>query len=138
MNHSGSATGYERWHDLSDSSAGVYYTVGGVSYKREYIASNPDNIIAIHITASKPGSVSFNVHLRKGQSLNRWEDYTYKVGSDTTVIGGESQGKSGVEFSAGAKIVASGGKVYTLGDHVICGNADEATIFFTAWTAYRQ
>ncbi|KAK6362599.1 hypothetical protein TWF730_000056 [Orbilia blumenaviensis] len=138
MNHSGSATGYERWLDLSDSSAGVYYTVGGVSYKREYIASNPDNIIAIHITANKPGSVSFNVHLRKGQSLNRWEDYTYKVGSDTTVMGGESQGKNGVEFSAGARVVASGGRVYTLGDYVICDNADEATIFFTAWTAYRQ
>ncbi|KAF3180043.1 hypothetical protein TWF751_011612 [Orbilia oligospora] len=128
----------ERWLDLSDSSAGVYYTVGGVSYRREYIASNPDNIIAIHITASKPASVSFNIHLRKGQSLNRWEDYTYKVGSDTTVMGGESQGKDGVEFSAGAKVVASGGKVYTLGDYVICDNADEATIFFTAWTAYRQ
>ncbi|KAF3214627.1 hypothetical protein TWF106_008986 [Orbilia oligospora] len=138
MNHSGSTTGYERWLDLSDSSAGVYYAVGGVSYRREYIASNPDNIIAIHITASKPASVSFNIHLRKGQSLNRWEDYAYKVGSDTTVMGGESQGKDGVEFSAGAKVVASGGKVYTLGDYVICDNADEATIFFTAWTAYRQ
>ncbi|KAF3186689.1 hypothetical protein TWF788_002915 [Orbilia oligospora] len=138
MNHSGSTTSYERWLDLSDSSAGVYYAVGGVSYRREYIASNPDNIIAIHITASKPASVSFNIHLRKGQSLNRWEDYAYKVGSDTTVMGGESQGKDGVEFSAGAKVVASGGKVYTLGDYVICDNADEATIFFTAWTAYRQ
>ncbi|EPS39075.1 hypothetical protein H072_7150 [Dactylellina haptotyla CBS 200.50] len=138
MNHSGSATGYERWLDVENSSAGVYYTVGGVSYKREYIASNPDDIIAIHITASKPGSVSFNVHLRKGQTLNRWEDYTYKVGSDTTVMGGESQGKSGVEFSAGVRIVASGGSVYTLGDYVLCDNADEATIYFTAWTDYRQ
>ncbi|KAK6525234.1 hypothetical protein TWF694_005380 [Orbilia ellipsospora] len=138
MNHSSSGTGYERWLDLGESSSGVYYTVSGVTYIREYIASNPDNVIAIHITASKPGSVSFNVHLRKGQTLNRWEDYSYKVGSDTIVMGGESQGKSGIDFAAGARVVASGGRVYTLGDYVLCDNADEATIYFTAWTDIRQ
>ena len=35
------------------------YTVGGINYKREAIASFPDRVIVIHLTASKPKSISF-------------------------------------------------------------------------------
>ncbi|KAH8591348.1 Six-hairpin glycosidase-like protein [Bisporella sp. PMI_857] len=138
MNHSSSVTGYERWLDLNDATAGVYYINSGVAYKREYLISSPENVMAIRIVANKTGSVSFNVAMRKGQSLNRWEDYSSKVGSDTIVIGGESEGQNGIAWSSGVRVVATGGKVYAIGNYVLCDNADEAWIYFTSWTSFRR
>lgn len=130
------AENYERWLDVEEASAGVYYEIGGVSYQREYIASNPDDIIAVKISSSEP--VSFRVHLRRGTSLNRFQDYGEKVGSDTIVMGSASGGVDGIAFAAGAKVVGSEGTVKTIGDRIIVENAASATIYFTAWTNYRK
>jgi alpha-L-fucosidase 2 len=138
MNHSSSVTNYERWLDLADGTAGVYYKVSGTTYKREYIASNPAGVIAIHITSDKAAAINFNVHLGRGDSLNRWEDYSEKSGSDAIVMGGGSGGKEAILFAAGAKVVASGGKVYTIGDYVKCEGADEAWVYFSTWTSFRK
>ena len=138
MNHSSTVKEYERWLDVADSTAGVYYVVNGVTYTPEYIASEPTGLIAIRIKADKPAAVDFNIHLRKGLSLNRWEDYSQKVGSDTVIMGGGSASVHTIEFAAGAKIVASTGKVYTIGDYVKCEGADEAVVYFTAWTSFRK
>ena len=35
------------------------YTIGDVTYTREVIASFPDRVIVMQLTASKPGSISF-------------------------------------------------------------------------------
>lgn len=139
MSHGSNIGHYERWLDLGDSTTGVYYTVDGVAYERELLASQPADLIAIRIAANQSGAVSFNIHLdRLGSSLNRWEDYTEPVGGDTTVLGGGSGGLNPITFAAGARVVASGGTVKTLGDYVICTNATEAYIYFQAWTDYRK
>lgn len=88
----GNVTDYERWLDVGDGTSGVYYSVEGVTYEREFLASEPAGMIAMRITASKEGAVSFHLHLDRGESLNRWEDYTEKVGSDSIVMGGASGG----------------------------------------------
>ncbi|RYP49314.1 hypothetical protein DL768_004939 [Monosporascus sp. mg162] len=138
MNHSASVTNYERWLDLADGTAGVYYTAGDVTYKREYMASNPEGVIAIRILPDSPGAVSFNLYLQRGSSLNRWEDYSQKEGDDAVTMGGGSGGAQSIQFAAGAKVVAPTGKVRTIGDYVICDGADEAWIYFSAWTTFRK
>ncbi len=57
-----SASNYTRSLNIRDAVATVDYEYDGVTYHREYIDSYPDNVIAIKITASKPGSVSFTLH----------------------------------------------------------------------------
>ncbi|KAI1813062.1 Six-hairpin glycosidase-like protein [Poronia punctata] len=138
MNHSNTVSDYERWLDLTDGTSGIYYTASGVTYTREYIASSPADVIAIRVAASKPGAVSFNIHLNKGDSLNRFEDYSERVGSDTTVMGGGSASAQSIGFSSGARVVSNGGTVKAIGDHVFCDGADEAWIYFTAWTTFRK
>ncbi|RYP79360.1 hypothetical protein DL770_006704 [Monosporascus sp. CRB-9-2] len=138
MNHNTSVANYERWLDLADGTAGVYYTVGDVTYKREYMASNPEGVIAIRILSDSPGAVSFHLHLQRGLSLNRWEDYSQKVGDDAITIGGGSGGIQSIQFAAGARVVAPTGKVRTLGDYVICDGADETWIYFSAGTTFRK
>ena len=58
------ATHYKRWLDLSNGITGVEYTVDGVNYNREIISSAVDQTIAVRLTASKPGMLSFETELR--------------------------------------------------------------------------
>ncbi|KAH8799165.1 Six-hairpin glycosidase-like protein [Xylogone sp. PMI_703] len=138
MDDTNGTTSYERWLDLEEGAAGMYYVSNDVEYTREYIASNPDEVIAIHITASKPGSVSFTIHLDRGSSLNRWLAYSTSFDNNTIVAGGSADGVTGIDWAAGARVTSSGGSIYTVGDYVFCSGADEATIYFTAWTSVRQ
>lgn len=63
MEHTGEVSGYKRVLDVSQSIHTVSYTIGGTNYKRETIASYPDHIFAIKLTADGPdamnGSISF-------------------------------------------------------------------------------
>jgi alpha-L-fucosidase 2 len=140
MNHTDTSTSYERYQDLEDSTVGVYYVKNGTAYSREYISSYPDDVVAVHIASNVSGAVSFQVHLRRGEapSLNRWEDYSAHVSDNTIVINGQSASHTGIEYASGAKVIASGGRVHTLGDTILCDNADEATIYYTAWTGFRK
>ena len=54
------ATNYRRSLDLDDAISVTTYKIGAVSYTREVFASFPDQVIVAHISADKPGSVSFN------------------------------------------------------------------------------
>jgi alpha-L-fucosidase 2 len=140
MNHSTSFSDYERYLDFNESITGVYYVNSGIRYSREYIASNPEDILAIRIASNVTGSVSFHLHLRRslGSFLNRYEDFSKKSNNDSIIMGGHSPSASGLGFAAGARVVARGGQIYTIGDTILCDNADEAWIYFTAHTTHRK
>lgn len=55
--HTGNYSDYMRTLDLDKAVASVAYTLQGITYKREYLASYPDNVVAIRYTASKKGSI---------------------------------------------------------------------------------
>jgi len=132
MNHGAAVQGYERWLDVSDATSGVYYTVDGVTYTREYVASKPADVIAIRIAASKPGSVSFSLSLKRGGATSK------ASGSDTVLLTSDSGGDLPIRFASGARVVPIGGTVSASGSQVTCTGADEAWIFVTAWTTVRQ
>ena len=58
----GEVSDYCRTLDISNSVSTVSYTQNGVGYTREVIASHPDDVIAIRLSADKKGSVSFKAH----------------------------------------------------------------------------
>lgn len=53
---------YKRSLDLRTAVASVDYTYDGVDFHREYIASYPDNVVAVKLTASEKGKISFKLH----------------------------------------------------------------------------
>ena len=132
MAHETTVANYERWLDVEDATSGVYYTVAGVTYSREYFASNPENIIAIHIAANRANSVSFSISLRRGSTVSTGS------GSDTIIMTGDSGGNDPMKYAVGAKVVASGGTVSVSGNQVKCTGANEAWIYVTSWTNFRQ
>src|SRR5690606_27819791 len=63
FNLPGAITHYRRELNLGDAVASCQFTVNGVQYKREYIASHPAKAILINLTATKPGQISFTAAL---------------------------------------------------------------------------
>src|SRR6188768_3156584 len=50
---------YSRELDIERAVTKTSYTVGDVTYTREALASFPDRVVVMRLTASKPGSISF-------------------------------------------------------------------------------
>jgi len=134
----GAVADYERWLGIDDAVAGAYFSVGNTTYQRDYLASQPDNIIAIRLRASKPGSINIRVRIDRGSDLNRYQGWSVPANGDSTVTGGQTADANPIVWAAGARIGSKGGKVSTLGDTVRCEGADEATVFFQSWTSYRR
>ncbi|KAN0090027.1 glycoside hydrolase family 95 protein [Hyaloscypha variabilis] len=132
MAHAPAVGDYERWLDISDATSGVYYTVEGVAYSREYVTSNPANITAIRIVASQAGAVSFSISLRRGSTVSTTS------GNDTIIMTGDSGGNDPMKYAVGARVVACGGTVSISGNQVKCTDADEAWVYITSWTNFRQ
>lgn len=57
-------TDYKRWLDLETGITSVHYKANGITYTREVFSSVPDQVIAIRLTADKPGSISFTAELK--------------------------------------------------------------------------
>ena len=49
---------YRRELDLDGGKASVSYTRDGVGFEREYFVSNPDQVMAIRLTADEPGAIT--------------------------------------------------------------------------------
>lgn len=132
MGHGSRVQGYERWLDVDESTSGVQYSVDGVSYTREYIASHPTDVIAIRVASSQAGSVSFSAAIRRGDNRSK------ASAADTIVMTGDSGGDLPIKYAAGIRVVAASGNVSVSGSQIECTGADEAWIYFTAWTDVRQ
>ena len=123
---------YQRKLDLETAIASVFYEIDSVSYKREIFTTAVDQVLVIHLTADKPGSISFNLDFDRDRNLDSLQLQNGKI-----VARGKSLGENGVAFAAMYDFVQTGGKVATVGATLSCLNADTATIFVTARTDIR-
>ena len=140
-----SVTDYKRWLDLETGISGVSYISGGVHYTREVFASAPDQVIVVHITANKPGSISFTSNLRgeRNQTHSNYATDYFRMdayGNDGLVLTGKSADYMGVEgklrYEARIKAVTEGGSIKTNGVDLIVENADAVTLYFAAATNF--
>ncbi len=61
-------TNYRRWLDIHNAVAGMTYSIDGVRYDREYIASTPDEVIAVMLHASEKGKINVDLLLKDGNA----------------------------------------------------------------------
>lgn len=126
-------TNYKRELDISNAVARTTYTINGVDYTREYLASQPDQVIAIHLTSSKPGSISFECLLNsphKYSSTKKIDDKT--LGLSVKVKFGALRGESYL------RVENKNGKAFVQNDKIIVSNSDEVTLYLTAATNYKN
>lgn len=62
---------YYRELDIERAVQKTSYTIGNVHYSRETIASFPDRVIVMHLTANKPNSISFTAFYSTPQPRDR-------------------------------------------------------------------
>ncbi|MBO4864365.1 MAG: glycoside hydrolase family 95 protein [Eubacterium sp.] len=144
---------YSRELDIRKALARTSFTMNGIRYTREVITSFPKNIMAVHLTADKPGSLSF--HAQLGRGFSPWEDkpyeeltirrqnYNHYVDSIKALPGcvqlmeATPGGKGSISFAAGIKVIPVGGTSETIGNSTIIRNANEALILLAADTTFR-
>ncbi|MBE1582637.1 glycoside hydrolase N-terminal domain-containing protein [Nonomuraea angiospora] len=134
----GSATGvseYNRSLDLTTATTTVTYLQNGVRYRREVLASAPDQVIAIRLTADKPGSITFSATFGSPQRTTRSSPDGTTVALDG--ISGDQRGLAGkVRFLALARAVAEGGSVSSSGGTLQVRSADSVTVLISIGSGY--
>ncbi|WP_040303398.1 glycoside hydrolase family 95 protein [Algoriphagus machipongonensis] len=131
-------TNYRRELDIERAVSKVTYEVDGVVYTREAIASFAENVIAVHLTASKPGMISFIASMTTPQpnaSIALNSDNELAISGTTT----DHEGVKGkIKFKSLTKIKNIGGKLTSTGTSIAVKNADEATIYIAIATNFNN
>ena len=124
-------TDYYRDLDIEKAVAKTSYKVGGVSYTREVLASIPDRVILIHLTASKPQSLSFTAYYT---TPFRNVDRKANPGNQLTISGTtmDHEGVKGmIKYKGIAQIKTAGGAYSSTDTSITVKNASEATIYIS-------
>lgn len=127
---------YRRELNLRDAVAVVRYRAGGVQYKRECFASEPDRIIAMRITGDQPGAVSFRLRLARGGQ--RYLDSLKAEDGCKLMMKSQSGGPDGIGACTLLSVKSVGGSVRTLGENVLVEGANTAFVYLTAATTFRS
>ena len=126
---------YERWLDLERAKAVVRYRVGNVQYEREMIAPlGGHHVIAIHMTASERGKISFTAHMTSPH-----ENVLVGTTADgeATLLGVSSKHeglKGKVRFMGRLAVQTIGGRISGSNGQISVEGSDEATLYVTVGT----
>lgn len=131
----GSPEHYARVLDMDSGIVSVTFRQGGISFTRDIFASYPDQAIIIHLTADRPGAISFTSRLERGRW--RYADRTGRTGNDAIWMSGSCGGEGGSEYGTVVKAYAEGGMVKTIGEHLVVENANSVTLVLAAATTFR-
>ena len=132
----GKVTGYRRSLSLDEAVSSVSFNSGGVNYKREYFASNPDNVLVLRLTADKQKSITMNM----GLDLMRQADLS--VEDNQLVFTGKVDfplhGPGGVCFEGRIAVLADNGEVKMEQSGVGIKEADAVTLIVDVRTDYKS
>jgi alpha-L-fucosidase 2 len=130
------ASEYRRWLDLDGAVATTSFAVDGVRYTREVFTSAPDQVMVVHLWASRPHALSLGVALKRVERF-----HTVSEGNDrlmmTGLLNSGADGVLGLRYAARVRVVARGGTTNSVGDSLVISHADEVTLLITAATDYR-
>jgi len=135
----GDVSEYRRDLNIDTAIATVTYVTRGARMTREILSSPVDQVMAMRITADKPGQVAFAVSLVSPQQV------TVKTeGSDTLVMSGNGGGggrirKTGtLRFETRVRVLPRGGTVAKEDGKLRVTGADSAVILLDAATAFKN
>ncbi|KAA9035690.1 glycoside hydrolase family 95 protein [Ginsengibacter hankyongi] len=129
---------YYRELDLENAVQKTTYQVGDISYMREVIASLPDRLIVIHLTASKPASISFTASFSTPEpNVSIKTNTTNELTIAGTTIDHEGV-KGMVKFKGIARFKLAGGSLAKTDSTLDIKNASEVTIYISIATNFNN
>ncbi|MBL7187646.1 MAG: glycoside hydrolase family 95 protein [Phycisphaerae bacterium] len=137
---------YRRELDLARGVHTVTYKHKGVTFKREYFASNPDQVLVFRLTADEKGMYSGTVSLTDMHEGHIWAKGN-KITSSGSLAGftygeGSNSGKKNVKYSialdyeAQVLVLNEGGSAAASNGKITFEQADSLTILLVADTDY--
>ncbi len=126
-------TDYRRELDINNAISTVSYKQRGITFTREYLASAPQQSIVVHLTASKPGSISLEALLKSPHQISS----TKKIDDHTLAI--SLQVKNGVlKGTSYLHVTTQKGTVIVTDSSIVLRDADEASFYLVAGTSYKS
>lgn len=123
-----SATAYRRDLDISDALARVQYRHDGVSYRREYFVSHPDQVLVVHLTADKPGAYTGSILLEDAHSGQ------VTVTHNTFTIAGALS--NGMQYEGQLLVLPDGGSTQEGQNKIAFRDCNGLTLLFACGTSY--
>lgn len=147
FDHGDIASAYRRSLDLRDAISTTQFRVGNVRFTREVLVSHPAQVIAIRLTADRPGSIRLAARMR---SLLR---HDVDSDGDVLVLRGRAPAHvdpsyfaqddpvryaedEGMRFEMRLAAVADGGRVRTTHEAISIEDADAATLLLSSGTSF--
>ncbi|MGN1141898.1 MAG: glycosyl hydrolase family 95 catalytic domain-containing protein [Oliverpabstia sp.] len=126
---------YIRYLDMDQGLVKVCYLENGYCRKCEYLASFPEQLLAIKVTTDHPDGFSCDLRLERG----KYYDHSGKVNECTIFMDGNMGGQGSYFFAAAcAQTFGDTGEVTVLGDHLLVRNAKEMVIYIAIETSFYQ
>lgn len=144
--HGDVSAGYRRALDLATGTATVTYRQGDVSFARTYVASHPDDVIAVRHTCSRPGL------LRLAIDAIAPLRHVVSVDDDMLVLAGRAPAHvepnyndfadpvryaddSGMRYEIRVSVVTDG-RLSAAGNRLLVADASEATLLIAVATSF--
>lgn len=131
-------TNYRRELDIENALAKSSYIVNGVTFTREVLASIPEQVIVVRLTANKPGSISFTAHLSTPQPN---ADIKITAGKELVIAGTtiDHEGVKGmVKFKGIVRIKTEGGALSFNDTSQVVRKANSASIYISIATNFNS
>jgi len=148
MDHGSEVEDYRRQLDLETGIATVEYRINDVRMKREVLISAVDDVIAVRLSASKPGAIRAKIGLWRKKDVKVSATGLGRLRMDGQIVdvaspegfddnpGGSGPGGAHMRFAARVLVSAEGGSTGTEAETIVVEDADEAMVMLSAATDY--
>lgn len=124
----GAANSYRRQLDLSTAVHSIEYKASGATYRREYFASFPQQVLVFHFTAGARGAYSGTLKLADAHHAPT------SVAANTLKATGQLA--NGLDYQTQVQVVAAGGRLTAENGALRIEKADSFTVIVAAGTNY--
>ena len=122
------ATEYRRELDLARAVHTITYTQGGISFRREYFCSNPDQVMVLRLTADKAGAYTGKIRLIDAHAA--------KVQAANNTLTASGSLANGLKYEAQVLVLGEGGSLQAPGGEITFKGCDALTLLLAAGTDY--
>ena len=130
-------TNYYRDLDIENATTKVSYSVDGVTYTREVLAAFSDQVIAVKLSANKPGQITCNVFLNSpfDKTVTSTENNQIALSGVSSTY--EDQ-KGRIKFQGRLQAKNKGGVISVSNGIVSIDKADEVTLYISIATNFKN
>ncbi len=129
---------YYRELDIEQAIAKTTYSVNGINYTREVLASFPDRVVVMHLTASKANSISFTAFYK---TVLPNTQRSVVAGKQLTIAGTtvDHEGVKGMlRYKGISEIKTTGGTSSATDTSITIQNATAVTIYISIATSFNN